>query len=577
MAKVRKPARTVRAHHTTAKKPASATSPSVPAAAKSSPTSLEVALRESEDRYRQLVELLPNPLVVHIAEKLAYVNPAAITLFGAQSAEELIGKPIWEIILPEYHERIQQRLKQIRTEGRAAQFFECKFRRMDGQIIDVEVAGAAMTYGGQPAIQTVIRDLTERKRTDQALRASEERYRNLFENANDAIAAFTVDGTLTDVNRGAEVLLGWSREELIGQPYHKVLTQATQVTAEERTRRYLAGEDMPSIFEIEFVRKDGTIVPVEARTRPIRDRTGKTVGFQGTYRDITARRQMEAALQENRRLLERIADTMPDIVYLYQYPTHQTVYVNRQLTQVLGYAPEQLQGQPGPFQTLLHPQDTTAFANQQQQVATAADGERIEAIYRVRHANGSYRWLQSRETVFRRTEEGQPAQIFGAALDITGRQRIMELTQEQRLRLEALPERLREFRERLGLTQSAFGSDFGGYSARQITSYERGQIEIPLKLLLAIHTKGYPLAAVFGTDTGGLVEETVEYLTMSYPERTFAVELATALLRLLAHDRTTIERVLRELEIPAKGLSTEQKRLLDHLASLTKAINNPPH
>src|SRR5262249_37948530 len=158
-----------------------------------------------------------------------------------------------------------------------------------------------------------------------------------------------------------------------------------------------------SIFEIDLLHKEGRVIPVEARTRPIRDRQGSVIGFQGIYRDITVRRRMEAALRENRRLLERIADTMPDIVYLYDSVTQQTVYIHRQITPVLGYAPDQLQGASGPFHPLLHPEDTEVFAEQQQQLATAVDGARLEALYRVRHANGSYRWLRSRETVFRRT------------------------------------------------------------------------------------------------------------------------------------------------------------------------------
>ena len=78
-----------------------------------------------------------------------------------------------------------------------------------------------------------------------------------------------IEGIVTDVNKGAQALLGWTPEELIGRHYHLVLTPAAQGLAEERTRRYLAGEDMSSIFDLDLVRKDGTIVPVEARTRAV--------------------------------------------------------------------------------------------------------------------------------------------------------------------------------------------------------------------------------------------------------------------------------------------------------------------
>lgn len=535
----------------------------------------ELALRDSEERYRQLVELSPEPLLVHVDEKIAYVNAACVALFGARSAEEILGTPIWDVLHPDSRDVIQRRLHQIRTEGRAPLLQAVTLLRVDGQPVTVEVAGAAIRYQGRPAVQAVIRVVGEQQWVEEAQRATEENYRELFENANDAIATFTVEGIIQRVNRGAERLLGWNREELIGQSYHKVLTPTAQALADDRTQRFLAGETMDSRFEIDLMHKDGHLIPVDARTRPIRNREGRTVGFQGVYRDMTVRRQMEMVVQENRRLLERIADTLPEIVYLYDYPSHQTVYVNRQVMQVLGYTPEQLQGAPGPFKPLLHSEDTAQWGTQQQRLATAADGARIEAIYRVRHVNGSYRWLQSRETIFRRTADDHPLQIFGVAQDVTARQRLRQLGQAQRLPLEELPERLRAFRDRLGLTQTAFGQTFGGYNARQITSYERGQIDIPLKLLLAIHTQGYLLEAVFGTGDDALLEETVHYLTESYPDRLLAVELTATVLRLLVRDRTTIERVLHALGLPMKDLPTEQRRVLEQLAGIAPSHPGP--
>ena len=138
------------------------------------------------------------------------------------------------------------------------------------------------------------RDNPKRKRAQDAVRESEERYRFLFENANDAIATLTLDGIITSVNRGAELMVGWSREELIGHHVRKVATPASVALADERARRFLAGEKPPSsTFEAELVCKDGRVVPIEARTRAIRDKEGKPIGFQGVYRDISARKALE--------------------------------------------------------------------------------------------------------------------------------------------------------------------------------------------------------------------------------------------------------------------------------------------
>ncbi len=132
-----------------------------------------------------------------------------------------------------------------------------------------------------------------RVRLTEQLQASEARYRTLFENANDVLVSATLDGTVTAVNRGLEVMLGWSRQELIGRHYRKFVTPATLALAEEHTRRALAGEKLPPIFEVEMMRKDGSVVPIESRTRFIRDKEGKPIGYQGIYRDITARKALE--------------------------------------------------------------------------------------------------------------------------------------------------------------------------------------------------------------------------------------------------------------------------------------------
>jgi PAS domain S-box-containing protein len=154
-------------------------------------------------------------------------------------------------------------------------------------------------------IGTQLGRVVERKRAEEALWESQKRYRDLFENANDAMATFTLDARITSFNRGAEIMLGWSREEVIGQHARKVATPASVVLAEERTRRFLAGEKLSSAtFEAELLRNDGSVVPVEARTRALRDREGRPIGFQGVYRDITERKRAEVELQTAKEVAE---------------------------------------------------------------------------------------------------------------------------------------------------------------------------------------------------------------------------------------------------------------------------------
>src|SRR6266540_563157 len=143
--------------------------------------------------------------------------------------------------------------------------------------------------------QTVSKSVSQRH-ADVSPQTSEARYRDLFEHAEDVIFSCTLDGTITSLNRAAERLLGWPREALIGQHDSKILTPASIALGQERVRRSLAGERLPKLFELEAVRRDGSLVPLEGWARFICDKAGKPIEFQGIYRDITERKQAEAAL-----------------------------------------------------------------------------------------------------------------------------------------------------------------------------------------------------------------------------------------------------------------------------------------
>ena len=141
----------------------------------------------------------------------------------------------------------------------------------------------------------------ERQRLRQNLQASEGRARDLFENASDAIISFTTEGIVTEVNRGLETILGWSRQELVGKHYHQILTPGSAAQMEERTNELVRGERPPTCaptIEIEAKRKDGGIVPLEARDDVLANAQSKPVGVMLMARDITARKELERRRSE---------------------------------------------------------------------------------------------------------------------------------------------------------------------------------------------------------------------------------------------------------------------------------------
>ncbi len=130
---------------------------------------LIVSLKESEERYRRLVELSPEAIAVHSQGKIAYINAAGAKLLGANSPAELIGFPVLHFVHPNYVEKAKERIRLVEKENQPIELAEEKLMRIDGQIIDVEVAGIPATYQGSAAAQIIIRDVTERKRVEREL------------------------------------------------------------------------------------------------------------------------------------------------------------------------------------------------------------------------------------------------------------------------------------------------------------------------------------------------------------------------------------------------------------------------
>ena len=128
------------------------------------------ALRSSEERYRCLVELSPDTLLVESRNRMVFINPAGVRLFGANTAAELIGRSIKEITHPDCWNTLKQRLHQMTDEGQPLSFLKLRFLRLDGSSVEAEVAAAPLLYGGKPAAQVIVHDVRERKFAEEEIR-----------------------------------------------------------------------------------------------------------------------------------------------------------------------------------------------------------------------------------------------------------------------------------------------------------------------------------------------------------------------------------------------------------------------
>jgi diguanylate cyclase (GGDEF)-like protein/PAS domain S-box-containing protein len=139
-------------------------------------------------------------------------------------------------------------------------------------------------------------------------------------------------------------------------------------------------------------------------------------------REMIERQQAEQAWQESQHFINSILDASTNILYVNQFDSGQNIYISRWLSNVLGYFPEDIQAMGDNFlDKLIHEDDRVSMLAQRRKLAFISDGEMIEMEYRLRHRQGHWRWLMCRETVFQRTSDGTPTQIFGTATDITER------------------------------------------------------------------------------------------------------------------------------------------------------------
>lgn len=149
---------------------------------------MEIALRESEERYRRLIEMSPDAIAVHSGGKFVFVNPAGVRLIGASGPEDIIGSPVLSIMHPDYVPLVKERVRGMTEEKKGMPLVEEKFIKRDGSVVDVEVAAAPLEYQGNPAIQVVARDVSVRKQAEAEVKSSYEKLKRSMDSTIKALA-----------------------------------------------------------------------------------------------------------------------------------------------------------------------------------------------------------------------------------------------------------------------------------------------------------------------------------------------------------------------------------------------------
>jgi PAS domain S-box-containing protein len=228
-------------------------------------------LREVEERYRQLVEFNPDAIFVHDGERFVYANAEAVRLYGASSQEDLIGRRILDLVLPEDREFISNRIKNLMSsQWKFSPRRQTRILRIDGKVADVDAVGTRVQFDGKPAIQVVLHDVSDRERADQALREERERLMTVITTAPIVLWVTDTEG-VTKISEGRALeTLGLRGGEVVGRNVFEMYAEHQGITAAHR--RALQGESV-----LETVEVQGLVF--ESRIMPLRDAAGRSPAY----------------------------------------------------------------------------------------------------------------------------------------------------------------------------------------------------------------------------------------------------------------------------------------------------------
>jgi PAS domain S-box-containing protein len=276
---------------------------------------VEVALRKSEEKYRTVVEISPDGIAIASKGRHVFVNKSLARMFGVSDPDEMIGKPIMDYIHPDYRKVVRERLEWQTKRKKVAPLIEEKMLRTDGTIIDTEVAAAPLEYQGEEAILAFIRDISDRKRSEESLHESEERYRTLIDNIDLGINLIDANHNIIMVNASMGEKYEKPVNELIGKKCFQELEKRDAVCSHCPGVLTMA-TGKPAEAATEGVRDDLTRFDVKLRTFPIFDQDGNVVSFIEIAEDITERKRMEEALRESEEKYRSLVESSEDSIYL---------------------------------------------------------------------------------------------------------------------------------------------------------------------------------------------------------------------------------------------------------------------
>jgi len=499
---------------------------------------VEEALRESEERLRTIIANAP--VILWTTDRqgmLTFIEGKGLRALGL-SPTSLVGQSVFALFrdspqVMENHRRAlagEEREDIVEIAGRAFESRYTPLRDQDGQVT---------------GLISVATDITERRHAEKELRRSQDLFRRFMDHS--PVLAYMKDeaGRYVYANRPLEQFLPDWRGKTDFDLWPREIAQ----TLRTNDATVLA-TNAPAEFYETTARADGVQWWWSLKF-PIQGPDGQRL-LAGLLLDITEHKRLEEKLRQSEERYRVVSEITSDYAYALRVePDGRFVleWITAAFSSICGFTPEELEAR-GSWSGLAAPEDIQIV---REHWARLAAGQPDTSEFRILTKSGETRWLRNHGRPVWDEAQGRVVRLYGAGQDITERKRLEELVRERVLRPKDLASNLRKFRQQLGLTQIAFGQAFGGYSQRQITSYETGEIEIPLGLLLTIRSNGYPLEVVLGTgQKNDALNEVISYLSTSRRAHEAARQLAENVLRILETENITVSSLMNRLGIPLK-------------------------
>ena len=397
-------------------------------------------------------------------------------------------------------------------------------------------------------------EIRTRIRAEQALQESEAELRAIFAAMTDIVLVRNAEGRCIKIAPTAAANWVKPQSEMINRTAHEVLPESVADLVLNAIQQVLKTKQS---INVEYSYTVGEReVWLDAKVSVLSQESVIMVA-----RDISDRKLAESALQESQHFIQAIADSNPNLLYVYDLVEQRNVYCNRQIAVMLGYTAQEIQDMgTAMMSTLLNPDDLPEFFESLQKVERAKDGDVIECQYRMKHKNGEWRWMHSWDTVFLRTTDGKPKQVLGTANDFTERKGAVEklLASQQRISflLQQTPIAVIELNLNLEIiTWNPAAENIFGYSQQEVIGRNAPDFLLPESCLQQVDQLLHNINANFSgcCSTNETITKNGKILVCEWYNTALIDEYGTAIgIALMAVDIT--ERKQAETELQESAL-----------------------